>query len=294
MKRSRFFALAVLTIASQVAAVSAHALGNGTGERVPPLAVPWAPEPPDGAPYSQRMDLAEIDARYPIPPDVLRRMTMAHLASYSQSQLDQIYARLVPGPIPHGSFDGRILIRDEGILRSIESLALSKGWQRRMFNGTFATLAENFLWWGKRFDTETRILMNRIPAASTLAQIYSGLNGDFSRETLRRNLSIWGRGELFPARLYCGQSLLDSRRESVIIDYADAASLPGYAAEIDDLAGREFFSIRDEIRMVRPGLYLGRAYMKNVFVLNFALYNAAAAASGRVAGEPCWDGRSPR
>ena len=35
---------------------------------------------------------------------------------------------------------------------------------------------------------------------------------------------------LFPAKLYCGQSLLDGRRESVIIDYAyndELARLPG-------------------------------------------------------------------
>ena len=33
---------------------------------------------------------------------------------------------------------------------------------------------------------------------------------------------------LFPAKLYCGQSLLDGRRESVIIDYAFTDELPGY------------------------------------------------------------------
>ena len=42
-------------------------------------------------------------------------------------------------------------------------------------------------------------------------------------------------------------------------------------------AGRDGFEIRDEIRMVRPGFYLGRAYIKRVFVLNFTLYNKEAA-----------------
>ena len=31
--------------------------------------------------------------------------------------------------------------------------------------------------------------------------------------------------------------------------------------------------IRDEIRMLRPGFYLGRAYFGTLFGLNFTLYN---------------------
>ena len=33
--------------------------------------------------------------------------------------------------------------------------------------------------------------------------------------------------------------------------------------------------------MIRPGFYLGRAYMNRIFGLNFSLYNAEAAAAGR-------------
>jgi hypothetical protein len=87
---------------------------------------------------------------------------------------------------------------------------------------------------------------------------------------------------------------LDARKESVIIDYADTASLPGYDPDIDNLAGRDMLSIRDEIRMVHPGLYLGRAYIKGAFILNFVLHNARAEQSGAVGlGESCWDGKSP-
>ena len=62
---------------------------------------------------------------------------------------------------------------------------------------------------------------------------------------------------LFPAKLYCGQSLLDGRRESVIIDYAYNDDLPGYQENPDALAGRNGLRIRDEIRMIRPGLLPG-------------------------------------
>ena len=102
---------------------------------------------------------------------------------------------------------------------------------------------------------------------------------------------------LFPAKLYCGQSLLDGRRESVVIDYAFTDELPGYRESPDALGGRLGVRIRDEIRMVRPGFYLGRAYMNHIFGLNFTLYNADAAAAGNQAfragqavAEDCWPG----
>jgi hypothetical protein len=102
---------------------------------------------------------------------------------------------------------------------------------------------------------------------------------------------------LFPAKLYCGQSLLDGRRESIIIDYAFTDDLPGYREKPDALAGRDGFEIRDEIRMIRPGFYLGRAYMKRLFVLNFTLYNgdvaekdSGAFQAGGLVQENCWVG----
>jgi hypothetical protein len=41
----------------------------------------------------------------------------------------------------------------------------------------------------------------------------------------------------------------------------------------DFLAGRRGLQVRDEIRMVRPGFYLGRAYVNRIFLLTFTLYN---------------------
>ena len=53
----------------------------------------------------------------------------------------------------------------------------------------------------------------------------------------------------------------------------------------------------NEIRMVRPGFYLGRAYANRAFLLNFTLYNPEVADAGTEAfakGEPiaedCWPG----
>ncbi len=55
--------------------------------------------------------------------------------------------------------------------------------------------------------------------------------------------------------------------------------------------------VRDEIRMVRPGFYLGQAYMAGAFILNFTLYNKTLAdtgsqafLNGQSAPEDCWVG----
>jgi hypothetical protein len=113
-----------------------------------------------------------------------------------------------------------------------------------------------------------------------------------------QRITVDGRDQflLFPAKLYCGQSLLDGRRESLIIDYAFTDELPGYRAQPDALGGRSGLRIRDEIRMVRPGFYLGRAYMNRIFGLNFTLHHAATEAAGRAdfragrVAEDCWTG----
>jgi len=106
---------------------------------------------------------------------------------------------------------------------------------------------------------------------------------------------------MFPARLYCGQSLLDSRRESVIIDYFYTDEIDGYREQPDFLAGRRGLQVRDEIRMVRPGFYLGRAYVGKIFLLNFTLENKEVADKGTdafVSGGPvvedCWIGTQQR
>jgi hypothetical protein len=88
--------------------------------------------------------------------------------------------------------------------------------------------------------------------------------------------------------------LKDPRRESVIIDYAESATLPGYIENVDRLAAKDGLAIRDEIRFVRPGFYLGLAYfLDEKLLLTFTLENEEAAAAG-VPEPECWDGRGPR
>jgi hypothetical protein len=131
------------------------------------------------------------------------------------------------------------------------------------------------LWRGKVFYRDEKVLRNRIEDLAILRPLIGP--GD------PQKIDVDGKDAwlLFPAKLYCGQSLLDARRESVIIDYAFTDEIPGYREKIDKLAGRGGLLVRDEIRMVRPGLYLGRAYMHNAFILNFVLYNQQLDEAGR-------------
>ena len=52
-------------------------------------------------------------------------------------------------------------------------------------------------------------------------------------------------------------------------------AIDGYRRVPDALAGSEGLDIRDEVRQVRAGLYLGRAYFRTIFRLNFTLADPA-------------------
>lgn len=188
------------------------------------------------------------------------------LTEWSQDELDLLYALLPSGPIPHGSFDGDIILAKGGPLTILrEKLGDKKADKMKEW---LVWIGEK-IWKGKVFSRRTMVLQNRINIGPGLTE-------------LTRRL-------MFPAKLFCGQSRFDSRRESVIIDYAYNETLegvpgmygkgPAYGGDVvpelrkglDRIVGRNHLNIRDEIRMIRPGVYLGRAYISNAFVLNFVL-----------------------
>jgi hypothetical protein len=243
---------------------------------------------------SDGLDFARLDHEYPLSVAEREALTPAELAKYSQEQVDQIYGRLTAGPIPDGAYDGDLFFPrgtdsetrlGEIIGGHLKSRIANLGVRKTEGLG-------RLLWKGKVFYRDKRLLRNRIDDLSILAPLTGGNTQGIEK------ISVNGRDAflLFPASLYCGQSLLDGRRESVIIDYAFSDELPGYRAEPDALGGRTGVRIRDEIRMVRPGFYLGRAYMNRIFGLNFTLYKADVAEAGLTdfrAGrvtEDCWAG----
>lgn len=253
---------------------------------------------PADQPYASKPDLAQVEALYALDREELLKLTPENIANYSQEQIDQIYARLTAGPIPDGAFDGDLFFpknasrdrRMAEIIGGLPGLAVELKAQK-------AEAIGKTLWRGKVFFRKERLLRNRIEDLAALKPI---IDGDLS-SLPRTDVDGDDQWLMFPARLYCGQSLLDSRRESIIIDYAFTDELPGYRERPDYLAGRNGFQIRDEIRMVRPGFYLGRAYASRAFLLNFVLYNEEIAESetkafrktGAVA-EDCWPGTQAR
>jgi len=232
----------------------------------------------EGKDYSDKPDFASVERRLPLTPVQRAALTPASLEALNQEELDQLYARLTAGPIPDGPYQGTAFFANGAGLRRLQEI-LGGGLQGFLANRAVNDLQDlaEFLWKGKVFYRDKMELRNQITNPRKLARLFKA---DLSKI---RTATIDGRevGLLFPAKLYCGQSLLDSRRESVIIDYFFGDELDGYLPAIDQIAGPTGLQIRDEIRMVRPGFYLGRAYVAKILLLDFTLYNQEVAERGK-------------
>jgi hypothetical protein len=252
---------------------------------------------PYGDPYSSKTDFAQVEYQFPLTTEQRMKLTPQNIQKFDQEQVDQIYARLTAGPIPDGPHDGDLFFPKgiTGRARLAEIVGKVKGIAAGLELEKL-TILGRALWKGKVFYRNDRVLRNRIDHLESLAEFFPNP----AEEAKVRELTTNGKTDqlYFPAKLYCGQSLMDSRRESIIIDYAFTDEIEGYHEIPDKLAGREGLLIRDEVRMVRPGFYLGRAYMGESFLLNFTVYNDAAAKAGsdefaktgKPASEDCWVG----
>ena len=248
-----------------------------------------------GEGYASKIDFARLEHEMPLTAAELMKITHTNLEAATQEQVDQIYARLTAGPMPDGPYQGQAFF-PAGSTGRVRVAEIVGGGLKGLVVDLKAAKLEHIaeaVWKGKVFDRSHRILRNRINDLAVLKPLIGPDVASIQKLEVDEN-DTW---LLFPAKLYCGQSLLDGRRESIIIDYAFTDDLPGYREKPDALAGRNGLEIRDEIRMVRPGFYLGRAYMKRVFVLNFTLYNkdvaekdAAAFQTTGAAQEDCWVG----
>jgi hypothetical protein len=244
--------------------------------------------------YASKPDLARVEHEFPLARVDLAKLTPAMLKEYDQEQIDQIYARLTAGPIPDGSYKGDLFFpkgisgerRIREIVGGLTGLAADVGTAKVEILG-------RHLWRGKVFYRDQRVLRNRIEDTSVLKPL---IDGDLSAipKVKVGNEEQW---LMFPARLYCGQSLLDSRRESVIIDYFYTDEIDGYRERPDFLAGRRgrrcgMRSAWCDRLLPRPRL-LGK-----IFLLNFTLENKVADkgtdafVSGGLVVEDCWIGTS--
>ncbi len=251
---------------------------------------------PYDASYTSKPDFAQLEHLYPLSPQQLMTITPQSLKRLDQEKVNQIYARLTAGPIPDGPYDGDLFFANgaSGQKRLGEIVGGLKGAAADLEVAKLTLLGEA-LWKGKVFYRDQRVLRNRISDLGLFKDFFPDPADQAALQAAKEHPTP--ENQYFPAKLYCGQSLLDSRRESIIIDYAFTDELPGYRRIPDILAGREGVIVRDEIRMVRPGFYLGRAYMGGTFILNFTLYNKTVAEQGSPAfldnvktAEDCWEG----
>jgi len=230
---------------------------------------PAALQIPFGPIGAGALDFDALEARYPLGVADLQSLDAENIEALGQDQLDQVYARLSSGPIPDGPYRGSFFFAEGGNFRTIADVLGGLRGKAVDFKLDLATAIGEQLWQGKVFYRDRAELRNIIDKEQALAALFG-----VSRQQMRKE-RIFGDevALLFPAKLYIGSSQLDPRRPSVIIDYAETAQIEGYIEKIDRLAGKDGLMIRDEIRMIRPGFYLGRAYFGTLFGLNFTLYN---------------------
>ena len=261
---------------------------------------------PDNPTKIFRIDFARVEAEFPLSRLQRARLTPERVETFTQEQIDQIYGRLTAGPIPDGPYIGEFFFArgDDGRARLEEII----GGLRGRLAGAGVSLLEsigNDLWKGKVFYRDQRI-------ARTMIQDRAAIRGFIQDPETVAKMAVPDESWLarlfqrqawllFPAKVHCGQSLLDTRRESIVIDHNFNDEVEGYRANPDSFAGRGVLRLRDEIRMVRPGFYLGRIYTHRAFVANFTLYNLQIAdssddafAAGSPVPEDCWVGEQDR
>lgn len=262
---------------------------------------------PDNLAKVFRVDFARVEAELPLSRTELMSLTPENLTTLSQEEIDQIYGRLSAGPIPDGAHQGTLFFaRGDSLRQRLDEIL---GGVPGRVAGEKLDILERVggtLWKGKMVDRQNGTLRNFIEDLTPIEGLIDDVDTVPTATVPRGGLlgyvlpttTVW---MLFPAKVYCGQSLVDGRRESIIVDYAFADEIDGYRASPDSLAGRKGLRIRDEIRMIRPGFYLGRAYMNRAFLLNFTLYNpevADAEAEAFLEGAPlveeCWTGEQLR
>jgi hypothetical protein len=223
-------------------------------------------------------DVSRVRSEYPLTEAERRALTPENVRALTQEQVDQVYVRLTSGPIPDGPFRGDLFFpRDrDGRARVADLPPPAPTLLAHVATMRIERLGRA-LWKGKVFFRSEGILRNRIEDLAVLRPIIR------DSETIPR-LRFDGETTwlLFPARVSCGESRLDPARRSIVIDYSQGPRIEGYRPVPDRLAGSEGLNIRDEVRQVRPGFYLGRAYFGARFGLNFTLVDPARMAGGAV------------
>jgi hypothetical protein len=219
-------------------------------------------------------DVAALRHTYPLSDAERLALTPGNLRTLTQVQVDQIYARLASGAVPDGAFRGDLFFpRDRNGRARIRDLADPASGLLAHVAALRAERLGRVLWKGKVFFRSQGLVRNRIEDLVLLRPLIS--DSDTIPKLTFDGETTW---LLFPARLSCGESRFDPTRPSIVVDYSEAPTLDGYRPTPDRLAGADALNIRDEVRIIRPGFYLGRAYFGERFALNFTLVDPATPA----------------
>jgi hypothetical protein len=246
----------------------------GCHASAPPPRIRFAPPGTDVA--RLRSDFALTDAeRAALTPETIKDL--------DQAQVDQIYQRLDSGPIPDGPFRGDLFFprgtKDDITLGELSGVPLDSVAELAVMR------VENLgkaLWRGKVFFRSQGVLRNRIEDIAILKPLIK--DAESIPKLTFDGATTW---LLFPAKLSCGESKLDPAHKSIVIDYSVGSTIEGYREIPDRLAGKDRLDILDEVRLIRPGFYLGRAHFRGAFGLNFTLVDPAVI--GTAAPRPAGD-----
>jgi hypothetical protein len=230
-------------------------------------------------------DPARLRSDYALTASERESLTADSLRKLTQDQVDQIYLRLGTGQMPDGPFRGDLFFpRGSNSHAAVRDLGVSLPASLSAIAAMPIEQLGRALWKGKVFFRSQGVVRNRIDDLAILKPIIK--DSDTIPKLTFDGETTW---LLFPAQLSCGPSLLEPAHRSIVIDYSKGPTIDGYREIPDSLAGTDALDIHDEVRIVKPGLYLGRAYFKGRFGLNFTLVKPGTAAAPTDAEGDCAD-----
>jgi hypothetical protein len=278
----RWLALALLLSQAAHASVTPAELGCKTGEA--------------RGPFRKKPDFAalEADPGTRIPEKALARLMPDDFTKggLDQECVDRIYASLPSGQMPELGieYESVAFSPDGGGFQALAELLLPQ-------KGAKAALS-------RMIASNLSALPNALVRGMVFSQTQGGEHPEYEAKSRLDRAALLilapaqalhlGKELFFPAHVYCGQSLLDSRRESIVIDPAYPEDFSDFKAGVDEIPSHAGMNLREEIRMIRPGLYLGRIYGARVYLMSFLLYNSKADLDGHLRDNECWLGTQAR
>lgn len=201
--------------------------------------------------------LAPLPAARQALPDA-GQLTPAVVMQLDQAALDAVYAAAAPGPIPDGTYSATPFVPRP----------------RTNADATAELIA-------RLPDDASHLPVAQVRAAA--AALWRTRVFDRSQHVVRAQVD--GSQLMYPGRVQCAPSLSVPDGAAILIDYTASEHLPGYRETPDAVTGRSGLQLREELRALQPGLYLGRAYSGDTLVLNFVLYDDSRPRAASSAGD---------